>query len=108
MKLSEALEQCELELYLDGRVWRARPVGDVEPVVGDVIELWSQALAAWWRQSPTAIRECDVCAEVSLVGTGTKRKCWRCQEGTMAPLKPKFTRLRPRRRKIKLETDQWT
>ena len=106
MRLSEALEQCELELYLDGRVWRARPVGEVPFDVRSRVALWSQALAVWWRQSPTAIRECDVCAEVSLVGTGAKRKCWRCQEGTMTPLKPKFTKPRPRGKKKKLETDQ--
>ena len=98
MKLSEALDGVELEII--GR--RAVSVEPLEPEVAEVIAEWSVVLADWWAMSPMSIRECEACAEISIAGTGTKRKCWKCHEGQMVPLKPTFTKRRPRGRKVPL------
>lgn len=101
MRLSEALELHELELFLTpANRWLARSVdGPCE-----VVDEWASQLADWWRKSPTSIRECDACGEVSLTGASKKRKCHRgiCG-GTMVPLAPRFTKPRPKGRTRKKE-----
>jgi len=95
MRLSAALEQCQLVIVHHHAV----PVGDVDPEVAEVIHTWSRFLAIWWEQSPSSIRECTECGEISFAGKGSKRKCWRCQKGQMVPIAPSFTKPRPRGRK---------
>lgn len=107
MRLSEALEQVELKLVWreDGR-WHAVSSGPYADAIAEVIEPWSHELARWWATSPTAIRECDVCGEVSLSGSASKKKCYRTCDGTMVPLKPTFTKKRPRGKKIKTNQEE--
>ena len=106
MRLSEALDGVVLELYrCESDVWRARPSEPTDPAKAREIASWGLLLAVWWRQSPTSIRECGTCGEVSLAGKGAKRKCWHCREGEMAPLTPQFTKKRPRRRKVQISDE---
>ena len=98
MKLSEALDGVELEI-VNGR---AVPAGKCDPKAEVEIAYWSKVLALWWTRSPMSVRECESCAEISIAGTGKKRKCWKCGEGQMVPLKPEFVKKRPRGRKVKL------
>ena len=98
MKLSEALDGVELEI-VNGR---AVPVDECDPKAEVEIAYWSVVLADWWAMSPMSVRECESCAEISIAGTGTKRKCWKCHEGQMVPLKPEFRKKRPRGRKVKM------
>lgn len=108
MTLSEALGLHELELTRTPDGWIARSVdGPCE-----VIDEWAILLAIWWRCSPTCLRECDECGELSLTGSTGTRRCVRgyrsgkakragCK-GTMRPVTPRFTKPRPRRRTKKI------
>ena len=99
MKLSEALEGVTLEI-VGPRAYPTHVLADEEAAM--MLAEWSVMLCLWWQRSPMSIRECDHCGENSVAGTGTKRKCWMCGEGQMIPLKPVFTKKRPRGKKVDL------
>jgi len=103
VRLSDALDGVQLELYRhESGSWHARASAPTTPDKAAEIDAWGLLLAVWWRQSPSALRECDLCGSVALAGKGGKRRCWSCGRGTMTPLQPEFTRKRPRRKKVKI------
>lgn len=109
MKLSEAFSavsgaDAHLEAHGPGDV---RVIGLTDTQARAVIDRWAWAIEVWWRQSPTAILECDRCGEIRLVGSKKSKKCHdtkRCAKagGKQVALDPPFNTNRPRRKKIKL------
>jgi hypothetical protein len=68
---------------------------------GQVLRYWRSWIAAWYWNSPTAILECEQCAELRFTGKKERKKCKRCP-GTLAPIEPPFEGRRPRPKKVKL------
>lgn len=76
-----------------------------DPGAAITLRAWSEWLAIWYWRSPSCLRVCTTCGEVSMAGKKKARKCYVCA-GDMKPVEPPIEGSRPRRKRVSIEDQE--